>query len=267
MARRHLIRTTDLPYHLYGRSNNKEWFYLPLDQVWRIFSRHLSKAVDEMGLRVHAFVLMSNHYHLVASVTSHSVDQVMCRLLKGISDEINLRADRTNHVFGGPYKWTLIENGFQYHHVIRYGYQNPVRANLCQSPREYQFSSLRGLFGGSRPSIPLVCHPFDEASLGGLDWFSWLDEVYDAEHVECLRRALSRRKFAFGVARKPRRIAPQFALDDGKSEAAPLAEVVGVKLKLGGVGLGRRQQGSGFVDDEVGDVGALRFLGAPLHVQ
>ena len=213
MARKRLIRTHDLPYHLYGRSNNKEWFYLPLDEVWRIFSRHLRQATDEYGLLIHAFVLMSNHYHMVASSTFRPIDEVMCRLLKGVSDEINYRAGRINHVFGGPYKWTLLKNWFQYQHVVRYVYQNPVRAGMTRSTRSYPFSSLHSVIPGKQAAIPVTSHRFDRFSLTSGDWFQWVDETYDDEHRGALRRALFRREFEFCRGGLFRRIPPQFSLE------------------------------------------------------
>lgn len=76
---------------------------------------------------------MSNHYHLLATVGGESIDKVMCALLKGISDDINRRAGRINQVFGGPYKWSIIEHWFGYHHALRYVYQN--RCGLIYAKR------------------------------------------------------------------------------------------------------------------------------------
>lgn len=216
MSRPRLIHSDRLPYHLYGRANNREWFHLPLSEVWAVFLRHLRVAVVEHGFLVHAFVLMSNHYHLLGTATGLSVDRVMCRLLKGISDEVNRRAGRTNHTFGGPYRWTLIEDWFHYHHAFRYVYQNPLRAGLCTDVSQYPFSTLGGLVGTREPGVPITSHPFERLALkqirrnGKSDWIPWLNEPYDAAHVDGLRRALSRRKFRFCLGRGSRKLPRQF---------------------------------------------------------
>ncbi len=222
MARRRLIRSTSLPYHLYGRSNNREWFYLPPQEVWNVFVGQLNWVIEKWGLQVHAFVLMSNHYHILASAPAIGIDAVMCRLLKGVSDEINSRADRINHVFGGPYKWTLIDNWFQYHHVFRYIYQNPVRQGIVTRVSDYRFSTAGGFLLDRPYEVHLSSHPFEKslslnlARKGIYRWCDWLDEPYDAEHVEVLRKALYRRKFVFGRVRRTREIPIQFREDESQ---------------------------------------------------
>jgi putative transposase len=44
MPRKKLIYTDQFPYHVTARSNNKEWFYLPISEVWNIFTSKLCEA-------------------------------------------------------------------------------------------------------------------------------------------------------------------------------------------------------------------------------
>ena len=67
MPRKKLIRTDLYPYHVYGRANNKEIFYIPLCDVWRLSCELFDKVTKDYGAQVHAFVLMPNHYHLLMS--------------------------------------------------------------------------------------------------------------------------------------------------------------------------------------------------------
>jgi REP element-mobilizing transposase RayT len=71
---------------------------LPQAEVWSVFRLYLSRTIEAMGFRVDAFVLMANHYHLIAWTTDQAVDQVMGWLLKRVSDEINRRSGRIKHV-------------------------------------------------------------------------------------------------------------------------------------------------------------------------
>ena len=216
MGRRLLIRSTSLPYHLYGRSNNKEWFYLPKQEVWEILVKLIGETTISLGLRVHAFVLMSNHYHLLATTSDpeNSVDRVMCRLLKKASDQINHRANRINHVFGGPYKWSLIRTPHHYEHVLRYVYQNPVRSKICRFVEEYPFSTLS--YEGKGENILQVSRHIFESDLHhklnqkSINFLDWLNEEYDEEHVEAMRRALYRREFKFLPHRLTKKLPHQF---------------------------------------------------------
>lgn len=228
MSRIALIRTKHLPYHLYGRSNNRESFYLPLKEVWKIFTAHLQKAVETRGLQIHAFVLMPNHYHLLASALGESIDRIMCTLLKGVSDDINRRANRINHVFGGPYKWSLIGSWFSYHHVYRYIYQNPLRARLAERAELYPYTTARQTLLLNPGIIPTAPHPFEANTYlyltrRGYDgWQDWVNDPYDEEHVEALRRSLYRRKFKLCKNRVTRALPWQFVEPASLDQVPPL---------------------------------------------
>ncbi len=146
MARRKLIYTDYYPYHITARSNNKEWFYIDKHIVWNIFVSVLNNLADTYGLRVHAFVLMSNHYHLLATCSDHrsgyDLGRIMQQLQQRVSKEINKKAQRVNHVFGGPYNGSLISTPTYYRTVLKYVYRNPVAGGLCEKVESYYFSSL-----------------------------------------------------------------------------------------------------------------------------
>jgi hypothetical protein len=158
---------------------------------------------------------MANHYHAIGWTEGEPLDRVMAWLLKRVSDEINQRARRINHVFGGPYRWTLIEHSFHYAHALRYVVQNPLRAGCSKSVEAYRFSTMYGLTHGLA-ELPVTSHPFESGAYrfatrqGFSDWSPWLNEAYDDEHRAGLRRALHRRRFAFYPDRRTRRLPEQF---------------------------------------------------------
>ena len=77
MPRKNLIRCNNLPYHVTSRANNKEWFALPMDQVWKICQDCLKAAFDLHKVEIIAFVLMNNHYHLILRTPDANLDQFM----------------------------------------------------------------------------------------------------------------------------------------------------------------------------------------------
>ena len=143
MPRRKLIYTDYYPYHVTARSNNKEWFYIPKEKTWKIFSHELERLRLENKFRVHAFVLMDNHYHLLCG-THESADLgiIMCKLQTRVSHAVNKIAGRINHVFGGPYKGSLITTPTYYKTVLKYVYRNPVEAGICDRVEDYRYSTL-----------------------------------------------------------------------------------------------------------------------------
>lgn len=143
MARKPLIRTSQHPYHVTTRSNNKEWFYIPVDDVWGHVQVLRKTGVERFGVKIDAFVLMSNHYHMCLWTPQENIDSFMKFFNQSLGRKIARQAGRVNRVFGARYKWSLIQDDRYYWNVIRYIYQNPVRASLCQSPCEYPFSDLK----------------------------------------------------------------------------------------------------------------------------
>jgi len=77
MPRKNLIRTNLYPYHVTIRSNNKEWFDLPREIVWKICLRAMVLANQKHPVRIQAFVLMANHYHLLIWTPQCNLDRFM----------------------------------------------------------------------------------------------------------------------------------------------------------------------------------------------
>ncbi|NCN26578.1 hypothetical protein GW915_03300 [bacterium] len=188
MPRKKLIYTSDYPYHVMSRSNNKEWFYISQVDMWRIFNQQLQKMIQTHGLLVHAYVLMSNHYHMVVSVSEASnLGVVMRDFQRNIAKIINKKTGRVNHVFGGPYKACLITTCDDYARVLKYVYRNPVEARVTEFSQDYSFSSL------TDPLTPL-CSPASgiASKVPNRNCFDWLaaeeGEQYNFETMKGLMK-------------------------------------------------------------------------------
>ena len=142
MPRKNLIRTSKIPYHVTARSNNKEYFYVDLNTLWEIFIVSMAEAELKFHCKLHAFVLMSNHYHLLISTPNANLDLVMNYLQREIARKANRKSTRINHFFGGPYNWSLISEEAYYWNTLKYIFRNPIRAGLCSNVIEYKYSSL-----------------------------------------------------------------------------------------------------------------------------
>ncbi len=142
MGRRHIILNNANPYHIFGRSNNKEWFYLPEDICWEIFIKNLQLAQKNYALKIHSFLLMSNHYHLTCTTPRSNISEAMHFVLTQISKAINKYTGRINHVFGGRYKWKVISDQYYYYNAHKYIYRNPVDAKIVTRAEAYKNSTL-----------------------------------------------------------------------------------------------------------------------------
>lgn len=193
MAKKQFIPSDRYPYHVICRSNNREWFYLPTSDVWKILIDLIKKAGDAFDVKIHAFVLMSNHFHAVCSTPNANLDAFMNYFLRESAKRINETSERINHVYGGPYKWSLITNRFHYEQVMRYVFQNPLKVGLTDRVENYPYSSLHYQYSGIDCGFPIGESIFELQNLFDYPiWhkMEWLNEQYTPEQRETIRKAL-----------------------------------------------------------------------------
>lgn len=142
MPRKNLIRTPHHYYHITTRANNKEWFALPLREIWSISQTAFNKSQENAPAIVSQFVLMGNHYHLLIKTPNSDIDIFMFWFNKTFSDLLRKKSGRINRMFGSNYKWSLIQDPSYLFNVVRYVYQNPIRAGVVSRCEDYPFSTL-----------------------------------------------------------------------------------------------------------------------------
>ena len=142
MPRKPLIRSSEHYYHVTARSNNKEWFYIPSEDVWYYARKYLQEGQKKFGVEVQAFVLMCNHYHMLILTPKANLDKFMQYFNRNLGRSIARHAGRINRIFGASYKWNLILSESYYRNVLRYIYQNPLRAQLVVRCQDYPYSDL-----------------------------------------------------------------------------------------------------------------------------
>jgi putative transposase len=195
MPRKPLIYTHENPYHIHARSNNKEWFHLPLSECWTIFAAGLNHIQLEYGFSTHLFVLMDNHYHLIGTCSEkHNLGEVMSWFQKYVSRKINTRAGRINHIFGGRYKASLIAHPAHFAAVFKYVARNPVRASICERVEFYPFSSLHPV-NGSKVVISSSQNWAAEIPQDFAELMRWLNESSILEIDEIIRASLRKTHF------------------------------------------------------------------------
>jgi putative transposase len=207
MPRKKFYPTDRYPYHVTARCHNKSWFDLPIDQVWDIFARYLYFITLAFGVRVHSFVLMNNHFHMLITTPNANLDKAMGYLLREVSKAIGSESGNINQVFGGPYHWSLIKNHLYYHHAYKYVYRNPVEAGLCPSVESYTFSTIRGLLGKAHLPFPA----FDNLGLitDPGKQLQWLNAPYPFENFwQDIETALSFAECEFHTQRGSEKPSP-----------------------------------------------------------
>lgn len=185
------------PYHIYGRSNNKEWFSVEPEICWDIFRNRIKQTIEAFSLDIHAFVLMANHYHFLLSTPASNISQAMHFLLTQISKDINKHSGRINHVFGGRYKSSMITNMDKYFNVYKYILRNPVEAAIAEKVQDYSFSTIHETLG-ARTQIKIIPNQngFDSLiSKDKTELLNWLNSEIDSEIKENIKKGIYRSIF------------------------------------------------------------------------
>lgn len=189
MPRPLLIRSENHPYHITARCNNKDFFPIPLSEVWRIMIHELKRVHDDHKLAIHAFVLMGNHFHLLAHTPEANLDKIMQIFLKNTSVKISERAGQMNHLWGGRYRWSLIQSQRYYMEVYRYIFQNPMRASLVNKVEDYEFSTIT-------KEVKFPLHTFIPLAFGGREGeLFWLNQKYESEQRNLIQLGLKKSLF------------------------------------------------------------------------
>lgn len=195
------------PYHVSAKCMHEEWYNLPLDIVWEIFSLHLNTTTLSYGIRIHSFVLMRNHYHMLLTTPEANLDKAMRYLQTMVSRHIGKETNRINHIFNGSYHRTIIKNSLYYSHAYKYVYRNPVEANLCSNVENYKYSTLLGVLGKKSLNFPV----FDNHHLvsDGQRTLDWLNDKYPSDEFwQDIKRSLKHQEMTFCANRKTQKISP-----------------------------------------------------------
>jgi putative transposase len=132
-----------VPMHIVQRGNNRQaCFFHPSDYAFYLETVFACAARYQVD--IHAYVLMTNHAHLLATPTRKwGVSRMMQLLGATYVANINALYQRTGTLWEGRYKSSLVESERYCLACYRYIELNPVRAGMCAHPGDYRWSSYR----------------------------------------------------------------------------------------------------------------------------
>lgn len=193
MPRPKILQQSQFPYHITARCINKEWFNLPMDLVWEIMNRELRFLTYAYDVKIHSFVLMSNHFHLLASTPQANLSIAMWNFMGQTSRELTSAGNRINQTYGQRYFRSVITSYQYYMHSYKYVYANPLKAGFVKNAEDYKYSTLRGLLGYEKIEIPLI----EDTLLfeGTSETLKWLNSLPSEEDWKSVKNALSKKEF------------------------------------------------------------------------
>lgn len=188
MPRRANFSFSSNPFHITARCVNKEPFKIPLEDVWDILQNYLFLTNKAFEIQIHAFVLMKNHWHLIAHAPNQNLSAAMNYLMRESSRSILFEADRINQTYGGRHHKSELTTTSYYLNAYKYLYRNPVAVGLTNFCEEYKFSTLGGLMGFRKFHIPTI---EDHTLFSNVeDTLAWLNRTPKPENAAIIGRAL-----------------------------------------------------------------------------
>jgi len=141
MARLPRIVIPDEPLHIMHRGNNRQDIFQSEEDYFR-FLDDLKTSLKQYDCDLHAYVLMTNHFHLL--LTPHTV-KALSGLMQSIGRRyvryINSEYNRSGTLWEGRFKSSLIDNERYLMTCYRYIEENPIRAGMVQSIEDYRWTS------------------------------------------------------------------------------------------------------------------------------
>jgi putative transposase len=139
-------------YHLTARGNERRAIFRD-EKHRRRFLELVEDWVDRFGLRLHAYVLMDNHYHLLVETPQANLSQAMQWLQVSYTVWFNRRHRRAGHLFQGRYQAILVEAQTAAWELSRYVHLNPVRVRSLGLDKTAQHRARAGLGAPPPPQV------------------------------------------------------------------------------------------------------------------
>lgn len=141
MPRQPRYNLPGLPQHVIQRGNNRQAVFFG-QRDYRRYLSDLDEIAAASGCHLHAFVLMTNHVHLLVTPTgTNGVSKLVQGLGRRYVAYVNRKYERSGTLWEGRYKASLVAQDQYFLACMRYIEMNPVRAGMVEHPGDYPWSS------------------------------------------------------------------------------------------------------------------------------
>ena len=128
-------------YHLLNRGNQRQAIFHD-DGDYGTFLNYLAETSDRYQLRIHAYCLMPNHFHLLGEVGIFAPALAMRSLETAYARAYNRRYRKVGHVFQARYRAILCDKASYLLALTRYIHMNPIRARLVSRPEDWPGAAI-----------------------------------------------------------------------------------------------------------------------------
>jgi len=129
-------------YHIYSRGNQKQKVFFD-EQDFKEFLSRLMRYKRRYSVKLYAFCLMPNHFHLILEIKDkYDLKKFMQGLNRSYTAYFNNKYDKVGHLWQNRFKSKIMAKNEYIIDCINYVEHNPVRKNLTNLPSEYRWSSF-----------------------------------------------------------------------------------------------------------------------------
>ena len=140
MARKPRVEFDGALYHVIVRGNQRQRTFQD-DQDRSAYLERIEHYRQRYGFRLYAYVLMSNHVHLLMETKNVALSKIMQGIQASYTQSYNRRHRKVGHLFQGRYKAILCDRNTYWLELVRYIHLNPGRLRVPDDPWRYRWSS------------------------------------------------------------------------------------------------------------------------------
>lgn len=211
MPRIERVDVADQIYHVLNRANVRATIF-DTDADYKTFESILEEAVQEFGMRLYAYCLMPNHWHLVLSPNK---DRDLSKFMSWLTNTHTRRWHTAKgtigqgHLYQGRYKSFLCEESSHFLTLVRYVERNAKKASLSRKAEAWKWGSAwRREYGTPIQKKLLSLWPVSRPR----DYLRWLNEPQTASEEEAIERS-EKKSIPYGSDRWMSGVVKKFGLE------------------------------------------------------
>ncbi len=152
MPRKPRVSLAGVPEHIIQRGNNRQAIFA-CDDDMTVYRTWLKDYSEQLGVAIHAWVLMTNHVHILCTPkTSTAISQMMQSVGRRYVQYFNRAYKRSGTLWEGRFRSCLVQEEAYLLQLYRYIELNPVRAQIVDDPADYIWSSYQSNAFGKKQS-------------------------------------------------------------------------------------------------------------------
>ncbi len=198
-------------FHVLNRANARARIFKD-DKDYAGFVGLLAETAERMPVRILAYCIMSNHWHLLLYPRHQGELSAFLQRLTTTHVRrwhLRRRSVGSGHLYQGAYKFFPVQNDDHFLTVCRYVERNALRAGLVKRAEDWQWSSLwLRLNGDPRDGPALSAWPVARPR----NWLSWVNQPQTPQELQALRRSVQRGR-PYGNGGWQKRIAKRLGLE------------------------------------------------------